>query len=156
MRRKRLISADIEQQRVTEPQWKHNGDSPPPNASHLPSLALSSHRCPCQTTAQARLVQQSCNKTTLINASLGGWGGGGGGQQIAYTFKFYTELVRANSPSSVQGKTPTPTNPRRLFPLQRPRPAPNLFIHCRQLGASRWSKAPAASWFTARDRQAFG
>lgn len=91
------------QQRVTELQWKHNGDSPSPNASHLPSLAVLSHCRPCQTTARARLVQQSRNKTTLINAS---WGGGE--QQIAYTFKFYTELVRANSLLQCLGENTNP------------------------------------------------
>lgn len=102
-----LLKGDSEpgQQRVTELQWKHNGDSPSPNASHLPSLGFLSRCRPCQATTRARLVQQSRNKTTLINAN---WGEK---QQTAYTFKFYTELVRANSSSNVLGKTLTLTNP---------------------------------------------
>lgn len=80
-KKEKLISADMDgllkgdsepgQQRVTELQWKHNGNSPSPNASHLPSLGFSSHCRPCQATTWARLVQQSRNKTTLINANWG-------------------------------------------------------------------------------------
>ncbi|CAK6949938.1 Hypothetical predicted protein [Scomber scombrus] len=146
-----LLKGDSEpgQQRVTELQWKHNGDSPSPNASHLPSLGFLSRCRPCQATTRARLVQQSRNKTTLINAN---WGEK---QQTAYTFKFYTELVRANSSSNVLGKTLTLTNPILFLTKKKPRPIPNLFIHCQQYRACRWSEAPAASWFTAGDREAF-
>ena len=52
--------------------------------------------------SHARLVQQSRNKTTLINAN---WGEK---QQTAYTFKFYTELVRANSSFQCLGENSSP------------------------------------------------
>lgn len=143
-----LLKGDSEpgQQRVTELQWKHNGNSPSPNASHLPSLGFLSHCRPCQATTRARLVQQSRNKATLINAN---WGEK---QQTAYTFKFYTELVRANSSPMFRGKHQPSLTP---FSLRLPHPNPNLFIHCQQYRTCRWSEAPAASWFTAGDRKVF-
>lgn len=73
----KLISADMDgllkadgepgQQRVTALRWQHNGKLAFPQRQDIsPSL---SRRRPCQAAARARLVQQSRNKTTLINAN---------------------------------------------------------------------------------------